>query len=114
MNLTRRSFLAGSAAAGLGAGLGWCAGARAAEAGDAGVILRQWYRLVLRLVRHTPTYSPPVASRSFAYLGVAAYEAVASGSSALVSLAGQLNGLNATPRRQQRSAAAAAAAPTPP
>ena len=101
MNLTRRSFLAGSAAAGLGAGLGWCAGARAAEAGDAGAILRQWYRLVLRLVRHTPTYSPPVASRSFAYLGVAAYEAVASGSSALVSLAGQLNGLNATPRRAE-------------
>ena len=56
-------------------------------------ILQTWYRLTLELVRHTPTYSPPVASRSFAYLGVAAYESTASGSSGLVSLAGQLNGL---------------------
>ncbi len=35
--------------------------------------LHTWYRLILELVRHTPTYSPPVASRSFAYLGVTAY-----------------------------------------
>ena len=52
-----------------------------------------WYGLVLKLVRHTPTYSPPVASRSLAYLGVTAFEAVASGSNNLQSLAGQLNGL---------------------
>ena len=62
-------------------------------------MLRNWYRLVLKLVRHTPTYSPPVASRSFAYLGVIAYEAVASGSNALLSLAGQLNGLTPVPPR---------------
>ena len=68
--------------------------ARAQEA------LRTWYRLVLELVRHTPTYSPPVASRSFAYLGVAAFEAVASGSGELRSFAGQLNGLQALPRRE--------------
>ena len=49
----------------------------------------------LELVRHTPTYSPPVASRSFAYLGVTAFEAVATGSSEMQSLAGQLNGLTA-------------------
>ena len=60
-----------------------------------------WYELVLELVRHTPTYSPPVASRSFAYLGVTAFEAVASGSGELQSLAGQLNGL-----RRRRSATA--------
>ena len=42
-------------------------------------ILDNWYQLILELVRHTPTYSPPVASRAFAYLGVTAYEAVASG-----------------------------------
>ncbi|WP_373505171.1 vanadium-dependent haloperoxidase [Aestuariivirga sp.] len=66
---------------------------------DTAAMLRNWYRLVLKLVRHTPTYSPPVASRSFAYLGVIAYEAVASGSDTLISLAGQLNGLNPLPPR---------------
>jgi hypothetical protein len=42
-------------------------------------VLCDWYKLVLKLVRHTPTYSPPVASRSFAYLGITAFEAVAGG-----------------------------------
>ena len=63
-------------------------------------VLCNWYRLVLKLVRHTPTYSPPVASRSFAYLGVTAFEAVAGGSDDLRSLAGQLNGLSDMPRRE--------------
>jgi hypothetical protein len=62
--------------------------------------MRNWYRLVLELVRHTPTYSPPVASRAFAYLGVTAFEALASGSSTLQSLAGQLNGLTPLPQRE--------------
>ena len=62
-------------------------------------VLAGWYGLVLELVRHTPTYSPPVASRSFAYLGVTSFEAVASGSSGLNSLAGQLNGFQSLPRR---------------
>jgi hypothetical protein len=61
--------------------------------------LRGWYKLALALVRHTPTYSPPVASRSLAYLGVTAFEAVASGDGELQSLAGQLNGLKPTPQR---------------
>jgi hypothetical protein len=52
------------------------------------------------LVRHTPTYSPPVASRSLAYLGVTAFEAAASGNGELQSLAGQLNGLRAFPPRE--------------
>jgi hypothetical protein len=60
--------------------------------------LRTWYRLVLELVRHTPTYSPPVASRALAYLGVTAFEAVASGSGEMRSLAGQLNGFEPPPR----------------
>ena len=59
--------------------------------------LTNWYRLVLELVRHTPTYSPPVASRAFAYIGVTGYEAVASGSGDMISLAGQVNGLGAAP-----------------
>ncbi len=63
-------------------------------------VLAIWYRLTLELVRHTPTYSPPVASRTFAYVGVAAYEAVASGSNDMQSMAGQLNGLTALPQRE--------------
>jgi hypothetical protein len=59
-----------------------------------------WYRLVLELVRHTATYSPPVASRSFAYIGVTAHEALATGNPALVSLAGQLNALTPPPARE--------------
>lgn len=61
---------------------------------------RAWTQMVLTLTRHTPTYSPPVASRTFAYLSIAAYEAVAAGSSDLRSLAGQLNGLTAGPARE--------------
>ncbi len=63
-------------------------------------VLRGWYKLTLALIRHTPTYSPPVASRSLAYLGVTAFEAVASGDAELRSLAGQLNGLTAPPPRE--------------
>src|SRR3954468_148745 len=62
-------------------------------------VLRTWYQLSLELIRHTPTYSPPVASRALGYLGVTAFEAVASGSGELQSLAGQLNGLSAVPQR---------------
>ncbi len=62
-------------------------------------VMRDWYRLILELVRHTPTYSPPVASRAFGYLGVTAYEAVASGDRSMTSLAGQLNGLTPVPQR---------------
>ena len=72
-------------------------GAQAAQPGD---VLRTWYTLVLKLVRHTPTYSPPVASRSFAYLGITAFEAAATGPGDLKSLAGQLNGLQPAPQRE--------------
>jgi membrane-associated phospholipid phosphatase len=56
-----------------------------------------WYRLVLELVRHTPTYSPPVAARAFGYLGVTAWEATVATQPGLRSLAGQLNGLGPLP-----------------
>lgn len=62
--------------------------------------LATWYRLTLELIRHTPTYSPPVASRSLAYIGIAAYESVASGSDQMQSLAGQLSGLTPLPKRK--------------
>ena len=63
-------------------------------------VLQNWYKLILELVRHTATYSPPVASRSFAYLGVTAYESIASGSPQMQSLAGQVQGLKDVPKRQ--------------
>lgn len=64
-------------------------------------VLANWYRMTLELVRHTATYTPPVASRAFAYIGVTSFEAVASGSGDLQSLAGQLNGLTALPKRAE-------------
>ena len=70
----------------------------------ADTVMRDWYRLILELVRHTPTYSPPVASRAFAYLGVTAYEALAAGDTTMTSLAGQLNGLTPVPPREAGTA----------
>lgn len=67
-------------------------------------VVTGWYRLILELVRHTSNYSPPVAARSFGYIGVSAYEAVASGSDNLQSLAGQLNGLKTLPARDKDAA----------
>ena len=71
----------------------------AALAGEGRGVMLQWYKLVMELVRHTPTYTPPVASRAFGYLGVTGYEVVASGDPALATLAGQLNDLTSLPRR---------------
>lgn len=77
--------------------------AYAAQVG-ADTVIRDWYRLVIELVRHTPTYSPPVASRAFAYLGVTAYESLAGGDKNLTSLSGQLNGLTPVPQREAGAA----------
>src|SRR5262249_46873248 len=71
-----------------------------AQAGAmAQAVLRGWYDMALALTRHTATFSPPVASRAYGYIGVTAFEAVASGSGRLQTLAGQLNGLTAMPAR---------------
>ena len=68
--------------------------------GAADQVLATWYKLTLELIRHTPTYTPPVASRALAYLGVAGFEATASGPGDLQSLAGQLQGLTPLPPRE--------------
>jgi PAP2 superfamily len=73
------------------------AGVQAADRPDPVAVHQTWYGLVLELVRHTPTYSPPVASRAFAYLGVTTYEVEAAQTGKLVTMAGQLNGLTAVP-----------------
>jgi hypothetical protein len=72
-----------------------------ALADDRAEVLGTWYRMILELVRHTPTYTPPVASRSFAWTALVAYEATASGDGALRSLAGQVNGLPPAPEREE-------------
>lgn len=90
----RRHFLALTAAAFVAPPLPLNAATRPADT------LLTWYRLVLELVRHTATYTPPVAARAFAYLGVAAYEAAATGA-ATTSLAGQVAGLTALPARER-------------
>ena len=96
LNLSRRRALSLAAAAAFAAAFPQLAlAARTPED-----VLTNWYRLVLELVRHTPTCSPPVAARAFAYLGVTAYEALASGTAGLAPLSGQLTDLAAAPKRQ--------------
>lgn len=87
----------------LGLALGLCLclvpaqGIAGSGSDDRGVILRDWYRMILELVRHTPTYTPPVASRSFAYTAIIAYESVTVGQQGWHSLGGQLAGLPPLP-----------------
>jgi hypothetical protein len=71
---------------------------------DRAQVLGTWYRMILELVRHTPTQTPPVASRAFAYTALIAYEATASGSDRLQTLAGQVNALPPAPARDPGAA----------
>lgn len=89
----RRRVLAWGASAGIAALLP----GRAMAAADPVPVLTNWTKLTLQLVRHTATYSPPVAARAFGYLGVTGYEAAAACDPAMTSLAGQLNGLTLLP-----------------
>jgi hypothetical protein len=56
-----------------------------------------WFDLVQRLIRGTPGYSPPVASRALGCLGVGLYEALVPGMPDHVSLAGTLHELPSMP-----------------
>ena len=66
-------------------------------ADDAGVAT-DWFALAGTMVRRTPGFSPPVASRAYGYLGVTLYEAVRPGLAGYASLAGQLSGLGPLPQ----------------
>lgn len=100
MTISRRGF-----GLGLAALAAMAMPLRGQAAGDAGAqVMRQWYRLMLELVRHTPTYSPPVASRAFAYTGVIAHEVLRGGPGGGVTLAGQLNELLPLPERESGAA----------
>ena len=57
-----------------------------------------WADLSLLLVQSTPGFTPPVASRAFAYFGITLYESVVGGSRTHRSLAGLPPGLDRTPR----------------
>lgn len=56
-----------------------------------------WFTLQLQLIKETPGFSPPVASRALGYSGVTLYEAVVHGMPEYQSLAGQLPELSALP-----------------
>ena len=56
-----------------------------------------WFDLVQRLIRGTPGYSPPVASRALGCLGIGLYESVVPGIPDHISLAGSLHELRPTP-----------------
>lgn len=93
MRLTRRGAIGAMAGAMLAPGPLQAAGGPADPAG----VIHSWYRLMLELVRHTATMSPPVASRAMGYLGVALWESLAAPGSR--SLGGQVNGLPPVPAR---------------
>lgn len=97
LNQSRRRFLQGTAAA-----IGLAALPLPVFAGEdrAVTVLGTWYKLLLELIRNTATYSPPVASRAFAYLGVTVFEALATGNPALRSLSGQVRDLPPLPARE--------------
>jgi hypothetical protein len=59
-----------------------------------------WMDLTLKLIKTTPGYTPPVASRTFGYMGVALYEATVNGSVVNKSIATQLN-INPVPPAPQ-------------
>lgn len=42
-------------------------------------VSNDWYKLLLEIDRYSPGYRPPAASRAFAYIGLAAYEAAVPG-----------------------------------
>ncbi len=63
-------------------------------------VATEWFSLALLLTQQTPGFSPPVASRALAYLGLALYESVVPGMPRHQSLAGQLNELSSLPWAQ--------------
>lgn len=63
-------------------------------------VATEWFQLALLITQQTPGFSPPVASRALAYLGLTLYESVTPGMPQNISLAGQLNELSSLPWAQ--------------
>jgi PAP2 superfamily len=64
---------------------------------DTNVALK-WADQTLKLIRTTPGFSPPVASRAIGYAGLTMYEAGVPGMPEYNSLVGKLSGLSALPK----------------
>ncbi|NBB18157.1 phosphatase PAP2 family protein [Runella sp. CRIBMP] len=58
----------------------------------------KWSEMSLKLIRQSPGFTPPVASRALGYAGLTLYESVVPGIKSNRSLAGQLNGLKTLPQ----------------
>ncbi len=71
-----------------------------AASGFSASVATEWFQLALLLTQQTPGFSPPVAARAFAYLGLALYESTVPGMPQNISLAGQLNELSSLPLAQ--------------
>lgn len=106
--ISRRRLLTSAAAgAALATPMRWLGGPTLARAASSArplaatqfdaAVPTAWFDLVQRLIRSTPGYSPPVASRALGCLGVGLYEAVVPGMPDHVSLAGALHELSPTP-----------------
>ena len=61
----------------------------------------EWFDLELKLIRETPGFTPPVASRALGYSGVALYESVVAGMPENNSLVGQLHDLESLPQPEE-------------
>lgn len=61
-------------------------------------VAHAWFDFTRDLIRTTPGFSPPVASRALGYIGVALHEATVHGVPGRESLAGKLNDLTPLPR----------------
>ncbi len=64
-----------------------------------GDVANAWFDLARDLVKTTPGFSPPVASRAFGYTGLALYESIVPGMPGYVSLSRQVTGLTELPRQ---------------
>lgn len=68
-----------------------------ASAYPADIALR-WIKLLTQIVKRAPGFTPPIVARTYAYAGVALYEALVPGMPGYQSLAGQLNEMPEMPQ----------------
>jgi len=78
-----------------------CRGVESPPAAEYGAeVATSWFDLQLMLIKETPGFTPPVASRALGYSGVALYESIVAGMPEHNSLVGQVNALTALPQAE--------------